>query len=467
MPYRPDYLRLNKFYRYIVRVFSFGDTVKAMTDSRKNPKVPMSTIFRGMFLCVLLRWGSKRSITKESKRHQVSKLLGSDVDCCDNTVGHGLSRCYATQTFHEHIGIETLEEELTRASRQLKRNKAFRDTIGGLHIVALDGTETFRSTSIHCNECLVYRVKTKDGTQTHYVHRVVVAQKVGTQLKPVLAGEKILPKYTQEKDDKTPGHEGELTAAKRLVDKVIKLYGPRFVDVFTTDALYMNQPFVMHLAEFGKDLIARVKDERTVLYQEILALSQLGQPICGEDKDGTLRYQIYEIDNLHQSLGWSIPLRGFLVIERTRNVHNKKITWTETSFLCATTLPKWKANANVVRKIVHAKWGIENNGFNDFKNNWLRKALRCSELPLRPTTGASLVLRRAIAPRMTHNYHHHPNATFAALLILFLAYNLFYAYVFLSMKTYRLYSLTIKEVVLEFNMSFWNQRYWPCVDAFG
>ncbi len=28
-----------------------------------------------------------------------------------------------------------------------------------------------------------------------------------------------------------------------------------------------------------------------------------------------------------------------------------------------------------------------------------RKALRCSELPLRPTTGASLVLRRAIAPR--------------------------------------------------------------------
>ena len=29
-----------------------------------------------------------------------------------------------------------------------------------------------------------------------------------------------------------------------------------------------------------------------------------------------------------------------------------------------------------------------------------RKALRCSELPLRPTTGASLVLRRAIAPRL-------------------------------------------------------------------
>ena len=429
MPYRPDHLRLLKFYRYIHRVFDFSRTVSAMTDSRKRCDVPIAVIFRAMFLCVLLRFGSKRSITKKSKRHQIGKFLPSDVDFCDNTVAHGL----------EHLGITELEEELTRVPKQLKRNKAFRDTIGGLHIVALDGTETFRSTSIHCNECLVYHVKTKDGTQTHYVHRVVVAQKVGTSIKPLLACEKILPKDTQKKDDKTPGHEGELTASKRLVLKVIKLYGPRFVDVFTTDALYMNQPFVMHLTEFGKDLIARVKDERTTLYQEILALAQLVEPICGADKDGALRYEIYEIDNINHSLGWEIPLRGFLVIERTRHVQKGQIRWDETRFLCATTLPKRKAPADAVRQIVHAKWGIENNGFNDLKNNWF----------------------------MTHNYHHHPNATFAALLILFLAYNLFYAYVFLQMKTYRLYSLTIPEVVLEFNISFWNQRYWSCLDALG
>jgi hypothetical protein len=360
MSYRPDYLRLNKFYRYILNVFDFSKTVNAMTDSRKAPSVPIAVIFLAMFLCVLLRFGSKRSITKASKRHQVGKLLRSDVDCCDNTIGHGL----------EHIGIEALEEELTRAPKQLKRNKAFRDTIGGLHIVALDGTEIYRGTSIHCNECLVYHVKTKDGAQTHYVHRVVVAQKVGTSLKPVLALEKILPKDTLKKGDKTDGHEGELTAGKRLVLKVLKLYGPRFVDVFTTDALYMNQPFVMHLVKQDKYLIARVKNESTTLYQEILALATLVKPICGEDKDGALRLKIYEISNLHQSLGWSIPLRGFLIVEQTRHVKNKQITWTEERFLCATTLPKWKADANVVRQIVHAKWGIENNGFWDLKNNW-------------------------------------------------------------------------------------------------
>jgi hypothetical protein len=85
---------------------------------------------------------------------------------------------------------------------------------------------------------------------------------------------------------------------------------------------------------------------------------------------GMLRLKIYEISNLHQSLVWSIPPRGFLVIEQNRKIQNKRITWTEERFLCATTMPKWKANANVVRQIVHAKWGIENNGFNDLKNNW-------------------------------------------------------------------------------------------------
>ena len=186
-------------------------------------------------------------------------------------------------------------------------------------------------------------------------------------------------------------------------------------------------------------LIARVKDERTTLYQEILALAKMTPPICGEDKKGQLRYEIYEVLHLHQSIGWQIPLRGFLIIERTRHVQQGEITWAENHFLCATTLPKWQAEADVVRRIVHAKWGIENNGFLDLKQNW----------------------------HLTHNYHHHPIATYAALLIQFLVYNLFYAYVFLQMKTYRFYDLTIKEVICEFRFSFWSQKRWLQKEVFG
>jgi len=89
------------------------------------------------------------------------------------------------------------------------------------------------------------------------------------------------------------------------------------------------------------------------------------------------------------------------------------------------------ADADVVRHIVHAKWGIENNVIKDLKDNWY----------------------------MTHNFHHHPNATPALLLILFIAYNLFYAYVFRHMKSYRLYHPTIKRIVEDFLSSFLHWRW--------
>lgn len=138
------------------------------------------------------------------------------------------------------------------------------------------------------------------------------------------------------------------------------------------------------------------------MYQEIEALSTLVEPITGYDEKENLKYEIYEIPDLQSIIGWdNIQVRGFKIIEKTRIIQNKKIIGLkENIFFCATTLPKWKASANVIRKIVHAKWGIENNGIKDLKDNW----------------------------HLTHNFHHHPNATFAILLILFLAYNLFYAF---------------------------------------
>ena len=54
----------------------------------------------------------------------------------------------------------------------------------------------------------------------------------------------------------------------------------------------------------------------------------------------------------------------------------------------------------------HAKWRVENNAIKGLKDNWY----------------------------MEHNFHHHPNATCALLLILFVAHNLFYAYVFRHLK---------------------------------
>ena len=78
-------------------------------------------------------------------------------------------------------------------------------------------------------------MKTKEGIKTHYVHRIVIMQIVGrlhaSAVQAIMGIEKILPKDMKE-DSK--GEEG----IAAMVDKMISLYGPQFLDVSTTDALY-------------------------------------------------------------------------------------------------------------------------------------------------------------------------------------------------------------------------------------
>ena len=139
MSYHPSKLRLRRFFHYITSVLGFSLTVNSIGDTRENPTVEMPTIFRAMFVGMLLRWGSIRRITKQSTRPQMRKFLRCAQQFCANTLAYGLA----------HIDIPSLEEELARAPKHLRRNRAFRQTIGGLQIVAFDGTETFRSTEIH------------------------------------------------------------------------------------------------------------------------------------------------------------------------------------------------------------------------------------------------------------------------------------------------------------------------------
>ncbi len=46
-------------------------------------------------------------------------------------------------------------------------------------IVAVDGTEYFRSESIQCPDCMEVHVNVKDGMRIDYVHRVVIMYVVG------------------------------------------------------------------------------------------------------------------------------------------------------------------------------------------------------------------------------------------------------------------------------------------------
>ncbi len=183
----------------------------------------------------------------------------------------------------------------------------------------------------------------------------------------------------------------------------------------------MNYPFARHCKINGVYLVGRVKDERTTLYQEIQTLSEYVVPVKNYDPDRGVVSYTYPVFDLHLSLDWDIPLHGFKVVETDSN-------GTQT-FLCATTHPD--IDPDLVRQIVHLKWGVENNGIKDLKDNW----------------------------HLEHNYHHHPVATWAIVLILLITYNLFYAYMLRSLKTKRIYDLTQAQVIRELWYSYFSLDY--------
>jgi hypothetical protein len=137
----------------------------------------------------------------------------------------------------------------------------------------------------------------------------------------ILGGEPALPKDAVEEGGESPGHEGESVAAKRLIMKMISLYGNSFFHILTTDAYYSNKPFVLFVDSLGKYLVSRVKREDTTLYQEIDVLSQRVEPIYVEpiymdDREERVESWVYEIPELQASLDWDVPTRGFKILEK-------------------------------------------------------------------------------------------------------------------------------------------------------
>jgi hypothetical protein len=426
MSYKPNIKRLPNFLRHVNKVYNFSVTISAMR-SKGNPETSAQTIFMSVFLCLLLRLGSFRQLSKDAKSGRIRKFIPK-VDkktFCANTVSNGM----------ENIDTDILQQELCVVPKKLRRNKAYGTathpkTICGLKIAAIDGTQFFRSENIHCPDCMQVHVETKEGVKIHYVHNAVIMYTVGrldsSAVQVILGAELAVPKDATEENG-TPRHEGEATAAKRLIKRMIALYGSSFFDVYTTDAYYTNKPIVLLVDSLDKYLVSRVKREDTTLYQEIDMLSGMVEPLYVYDREHRVDSLIYEVSDLQVVLDWDVPTRGFKIVEKKyKIVDGRKIYTQEETWLCMSTLPVEMADANAIRQIVHAKWGIENNAIKDLKDNWY----------------------------MTHNFHHHPNATLALLLIMFMAYNLFYAYVFRHMKSYRLYHPTMKRISDDFRASF-------------
>jgi len=394
--------KFQQFVKYACTVFGLPSLLNGMTDSRRDPEIPTFDVVNSLFHTAVLRIPSINALEGDLAEADFQKLIGRastpEVKAFSaDVVANVLDK------LHLSCVRESIEEVLVRA----ERNKVFRDgSYGALRSVAIDGWEPFASYDRHCAHCLVRQVKAKRaGGQveevSQYYHRYVVAMLVGPVLDVVLAIEPVLNEEAlRDTDSEHIGHEGELTAAHRLLDKLHQTWGS-FIDAIIGDALYANGPFMTHLDRCGYGGFLVLKKENHEPFKEALALWQRLPPCeAFTDLDSKEHVQFWDADQIDTLDTYKGKIR---VIRAVITKPDKApTTW------CFAIVGKRARNMTprTALKTIRARWHIENTAFNQWIQHW----------------------------NLGHVFRHTSNAILAVLLLWVLAFNLLQLFIYRRLK---------------------------------
>lgn len=328
--------------------------------------------------------GSLHALEQERGNPFWRRWLAGDLASADTT-----GRVYGG------LEVEGLRSAVHRIYRRLKRNKALQAR-HGLSVLIVDGHESSSSYLRCCPGCLQRRVQTEDGERVQYYHREVLAM-LSLERFPVLL----------DIEEQRPG-EDEVAAALRLLDRILRRY-PRAFQVVLGDGLYLRANVFEFLLAHGKHGLAVLKDQTRELWQDVQGLFPLEQPEI--EANGRVERRIWDISGLESWESMKVKVRVVRSLEtraltRQRTGRSEKKT---SEWMWATTLPKDKVSASRIVHQGHDRWLIENRALNEMVTYW----------------------------HGDHVYRHHPTAIIAFWLTLFLALNLFRAFVSLNVKPIR------------------------------
>jgi hypothetical protein len=193
--------------------------------------------------------------------------------------------------------------------------------------------------------------------------------------------------------------------ALRLLARVIPAY-PRAFDLVLADALYAKAPFFNFLLDRGKHALVVLKDERRDLYQDVGGLLNHLAP-----RPGCYRSRQCSWWDFPDLLSWpqvNTPVRVIRSLETysIRRQLDKRDDIKMSDWIWVTTLSSTQVPVERAVHLGHQRWDIENYGFNELANQW----------------------------HSDHVFKPDPGAIECFLLVAFLAYNVFHAFLALNVK---------------------------------
>lgn len=364
-------------------MFQLAVQWRAVRDSRMDPRIPTAVILRSIWLLFVCRLPSLNALSERRDHHLWRRYLGRALPSADEIA-------WAS----EQLIPSDLREVLAHVYARCMRAKVLRP-LQGWRVAAIDGHEVGASYSRCCEACLTRRVETAAGVRTQYYHRLVVLELISPDYRLLVDAEL-----------QAPG-EDELAPARRLIARVLKRF-PRAFDILTGDALYACVPILNLLADHGTYALMVLKDDRRILLQDALALFA-ASPAQVVEQPGS-RHERWDVDGFTSWPEVRAPVRVIRSREfRTRTVivgGQPESRTTEHDWIWVSTVPS--ALLDTARACVfgHARWQIENQGFNELSKSW----------------------------HSDHCFHHHPVSILCFWMILFVAHAVFHCFISRNLK---------------------------------
>ncbi len=368
--------------KYGEKICGLCSGLREAGDGRVKPRIPAGRAALGYLILMLARLGSLNALEQRKAPAPWAKWLGGPLPSAD-VMGDVAST----------LQLGQLRALSRQQHRRLKRNKGFGRDRNGFRYLILDGHEGVSSYRRAWKECLKRVVHFAKGDRTQHYFRYVGAYLTNGERRLMLDAERQLP------------GEGEMACAVRLVTRLLKDYSRAF-DVVCGDALYMDPSLWKLLRKHNKHLIAVLKNENRDLLVDSRGLFENTAPVAFADKK--VRYSCWDLDGFTTWPQCGEAVRVVRSLER--RVIKRQIDGEDevcdSEWFWVTSLPALLAPTQTIVRAGHGRWAIENEGFNELSNQW----------------------------HGDHAYRYHAHALLTCTLLLFIAYNLFHAFIERNLK---------------------------------
>jgi len=341
-------LALKKLLTYMKNVYHIPAKVKTLSDARKRRSIPAFNIIMPVLVALILQYESFHTVftAPESMSRRLKHLIRGRVPKVD-AVRDVLTRTQPKQVEQIHASM----------IKRIRRNGVERGgTIGRYVVAAIDGVELFSSTKRSCKTCLT---REKQAGKTQYFHRSVVCASVGKAPHIIYGQEMLRPRDGAGKD------EGELTGGKRLIQRLRKEFG-HFADVIVADALYLNAPFINTVLGCGMDVVIRLKDEKRLIYQDAEGMFSKGMGRRESFQKEHTEIEVWDLSDFELE---NVQPKVRVVKFREKAGKETRHMWLVTTLLTVDCQLLWK--------MMHSRWDIENNAFHQLKTYYHAKHCYC------------------------------------------------------------------------------------------